>query len=43
MDPRHGPSTDIEDQRILQSDWTRGTPGNTRPKVLALGDRQLGS
>ena len=26
----------IDNQRILQSDWTRGTPGHTQPKVVVL-------
>ena len=28
------PSRDIDDQRILQSYWTKGTTGHTRPKDL---------
>ena len=27
---------DIVDQRILQSDWTRGTPRHTQPKMAVL-------
>ena len=27
-------SSDIDVQRILQSDWMRGTPGHTQPKVV---------
>ena len=30
-------STDINDQRILQSDWARGTTGRTQPKVVVSG------
>ena len=30
------PSRDIDDQRNLQFDWSRGTTGNTQPKVLVL-------
>ena len=29
------PSTDIDDQRILQSDW-RGTTGQTQPKMVVF-------
>ena len=29
-------SKDIDDQRILQSDWTRGTIGHTQPKEVVL-------
>ena len=29
-------STDINDQRILQSGWVRSTPGHTQPKVVLL-------
>ena len=28
------PSKDIDEQRILQSDWIRGTPGHTQSKVV---------
>ena len=28
------PSWDINDQRILQSDWMRGLTGNSQPKVV---------
>ena len=28
------PSRDIDDQRLLQSDWTRGTTGYTQPKMI---------
>ena len=28
------PSRDIDDQRILQSDWTGDTTENTQPKVV---------
>ena len=27
-------SSDIDDQRILQYDWTRGPTGYTQPKVV---------
>ena len=27
-------SKDIDDQKILQSDWTRGTTGHTQPKEV---------
>ena len=27
-------STDIDDQRTLQSDWTRGTTSHTKTKVV---------
>ena len=27
-------SKDIDDQRILQSDWKRNTTGHTQPKVV---------
>ena len=30
-------SPNIDDQRILQTDWTRGTTGHTQPKVLVSG------
>ena len=30
------PSTDIVDQRIQQSVWTRGIPGQTQPKLEVL-------
>ena len=29
-------SRNIVDQRISQSDWTKGTPGNTQPKLAVL-------
>ena len=29
-------SRNIVDQRIPQSDWTKGTPGNTQPKLAVL-------
>ena len=29
-------SRDTDDQRILESDWTRGTPGHTQPRVKVL-------
>ena len=28
------PSGDIDDQVLLQSDWTRGTTGHTQPKIV---------
>ena len=28
------PSRDFDDQGILESDWPKGTPGNTQPGVL---------
>ena len=28
------PFRNIDDQTILQSDWTRGTSGHTQPKVV---------
>ena len=31
-------SSDIVDQRILQSDWTSGTPGHIEPRVLVSDD-----
>ena len=27
------PSRDIDNQRILESDWPKGTPGHTQQKV----------
>ena len=32
------PSTNIDDQRILKSDWTRDKPGLCQPKELASED-----
>ena len=31
------PPNDIDDQRILESHWTRAKPGHTQPAVLVLG------
>ena len=31
-------STDVDDQRILQSDLTRGTTGHSQPKVVVVSD-----
>ena len=30
------PSTDIDDQKILEYGWTRYTPGQTQPRVVVL-------
>ena len=30
------PSRDIDDQRLMQSNWTKSTTGHTQPKVLLL-------
>ena len=29
-------SRDFDDQRIPESDWTRGTPDHTQPRVVVL-------
>ena len=30
------PSGDIDDQRILESDWPKGAPGHYQPRVVVL-------
>ena len=30
------PSRNTDGQKILESDWTRGTPGHTQPKMAVL-------
>ena len=30
------PSRDLDDQKILESDWPQGTPGHTQPKVVVF-------
>ena len=30
------PSRDIDDQRILGSDWPKGKPGHTQPRLVIL-------
>ena len=35
------PSRDIDNQRILQSNWMRSTIGHTKPKLKDLSDRSI--
>ena len=30
------PSLDNDDQRILELDWFKGTPGHSQPRVIVL-------
>ena len=35
------PSRDNDDQRIMQSDWTRDTPDHTQPKAVVSNATSL--